>query len=1048
MCFTDAIKKVIVFISLTFFIAAFSFSQPSTYRFENITNEQGIADRLINAVTQDAQGFIWIASVDGLTRYDGYRAVVYRHQTNNAYSISDNEVYALCTDGNGILWVGTRNGLNRYNAQNDRFETFFHDSADHNSLAANEIFSLAKDTHGDIWIGTYNGGIDKLVKTVKGKGYKRSGYNFLHYRHNEKDSNSISNDQVFSVCFDKAGRAWAGTTLGVNIIDEHTKKISKLFSDPRNKNSISYNTVNKIVAASDGTVWLCGKNMLDNVSFVQDNTGMKISVKHFLPLPGIDPDKDDWAINDFMTDRNNNCWVATNDQGIFKFKKDKNGNIRFIENFTGNQPGFSLINKTAFSFYEDNAGVIWIGTAKGISKYIPSKARFNETGFLPGSISRNQFVDALLYDDKNRLWIGSDTDTLAVISNGTKYVLPLPSSANTFNQVNMFYQNKTGDIYIATFTHGLFIIPNGLKNIYDTRSWIHINISSGLSSNNVYAITEDKKGIIWLGTYKGLCSYDPQTKKISNVYVPPGGNVVSAFIIRALFTDEKNIVWCGTDDGLVLIKDNKVVQKFFSNDADSNSLSNNRITIIYGDHNKNIWIGTKSGLNLFDASKNSFKHFNQQNGLTDETIMSIREDNAGNLWMGTNNGLVRFNIAEKKFSKYTIEDGLCSNEFCANASCSNDKNGLFYFGTATGLVSFNPSHIVSNNFIPPVVITDVKILDQPLAALKDTALINTYRREKKLLLKYDQNFFSFEFAALSYNNSKANQFAYILEGVDRQWHQAGTQHFAGYTDIRPGHYIFKVKASNNDGVWNNTPLTVNVIISPPWWGTWWFYSLCFLLVCSIIYMIYRIRIQQILKVYRLRSSIAKDLHDDVGSALSSIALLSNISQQAKTKAKLEPEHIFSRIGDTSKRMIDLMDDIVWSVNPDNDRFSNMLVRMREYAAEMLESKNIDFSFHISKEIDELRIPMQMRKDYFLIFKEAINNLAKYSQCRNASISIKKENKIIVTVISDDGKGFDPQIINSGNGLKNMQQRATAIKAKLNIEARKEKGTTITLLMFT
>ena len=286
----------------------------------------------------------------------------------------------------------------------------------------------------------------------------------------------------------------------------------------------------------------------------------------------------------------------------------------------------------------------------------------------------------------------------------------------------------------------------------------------------------------------------------------------------------------------------------------------------------------------------------------------------------------------------------------------------------------------------------------------------------------------------------------LLKGVDRQWHRAGTQHFAGYTDIRPGHYVFEVKASNNDGVWNDKPVTIAVIITPPWWQTWWFYTLCFLVACGIMYVIYRIRIQQILKLYRLRSSIAKDLHDDVGSALSSIALLSNISQKAKTNAGLQPEEIFSRIGDTSKRMIDLMDDIVWSVNPDNDRFSNMLVRMREYAVEMLESKNIDFSFHIAEEIDELRIPMQMRKDYFLIFKEAINNLAKYSECSNAYISIKKENKNIVTVIIDNGKGFDLQIINSGNGLKNMQQRAASIKAKLNIETAEGKGTTITLMM--
>jgi signal transduction histidine kinase len=258
--------------------------------------------------------------------------------------------------------------------------------------------------------------------------------------------------------------------------------------------------------------------------------------------------------------------------------------------------------------------------------------------------------------------------------------------------------------------------------------------------------------------------------------------------------------------------------------------------------------------------------------------------------------------------------------------------------------------------------------------------------------------------------------------------------------------VFKVRGSNNDGIWNEQPVVIDVIITPPWWQTWWFFALCFVAACGIVYVVYRIRIQQVLKLYKLRSSIAKDLHDDVGSALSSIALLSNISQEAKAKARLEPEQIFSRIGDTSKRMIDLMDDIVWSVNPDNDRFSNMLVRMREYAVEMLESKDIDFNFRVPEEMDELRIPMQMRKDYFLIFKEAVNNLAKYSQCTKAEISIRKENKNIVTLISDNGKGFRLQDLNSGNGLKNMRQRATAIKAKIDIQSIEGHGTTISLYM--
>lgn len=1038
------IKRIILFSVVLFFIDNNCLTQ-SSYRFENIANEQGIADRVINAVTQDKQGFIWIASYDGLTKYDGYKALVYRHISNDPHSLSDNEVYALGTDGNGVLWIGTRNGLNRYDEQHDRFETFFHDSADENSLSANEIFSLARDKYGNIWIGTYSGGLDKLINTEMGKGYRGSGYIFEHCRHVKNDSSSISDNQVLSLCFDSAGNGWVGTEKGLNVMNSEKKSFRRFYADKPGANSISSNSVAKVVAAPDGAVWICGKNMLDKIVLPGNSSG-SISVKHMLPVLTENKNNFDWSVNDFMIDRDHNCWVATNEEGVFKIANIEDPLTCYKENYTNDASEYSLANTTAYSLYEDRSGIIWIGTAKGVSQYIPSNARFNQPGvFSPGSFL-NEPVTALLADHKNRLWTGGYSDTLNIIEHGSNSSVRLPFLKSNYSQVNNLFQTSVGDICIATFNAGLFIIPNSLENVHNTTKWLHINkANSPLSSNNIYSLVEDKNKCLWLGTYLGLNCYDLRTGELKNIYTSPQGSIVSAFITRILFVDDKNIVWAGTDDGLLLIKDHKVIRRFFSDDEDTSSLSNDRITVIYGDSRKNIWVGTKSGLNLFDPVKNNFKHIKPADDVVIETIMSIKEDVAGNLWIGTSSGLVKFNVVKNSFTKYTVEDGLCSNEFSANAASGDTRRNFLYFGTTSGIVSFNPTHIVSNNFIPPVVITGIKILDKPLASFTDTALINTYRREKKLLLKYNQNFFSFEFAALSYNNSKANQYRYILEGIDKQWRNSGTQYFAGYTDIRPGHYIFKVKASNNDGIWNNEPAIVKVIIMPPWWQTWWFYALCILTAVGFIYMIYRIRIQQVLKLYRLRSSIAKDLHDDVGSALSSIALLSNISEKARAKASLQPEEVFTRIGDTSKRMIDLMDDIVWSVNPDNDRFSNMLVRMREYAAEMLEPKDIELSFHTA-DMDELRIPMQMRKDYFLIYKEAINNLVKYAECDAAFISIKKENRTIITIIKDDGKGFDAAIIHSGNGLKNMQQRAAAIKSKLIIETMNGNGTTITLLM--
>ena len=496
------------------------------------------------------------------------------------------------------MWIGTRNGLSRYDAEYDRFENFLHDDNE-NSLGANEIFSLAKDGKGNLWIGTYNSGLDKLVKRAPGNGYKNSMYSFVHYRHDERNANTISSDQVFSICFDKGGNAWIATPHGLNRIDALGKKITRFYNSPGDENSISNSTVNKIFGADDGSIWLCGKGMLDQVIFYKNDEKEAISVKHYLSLLTRDQMTTRWAINDFMIDRGGSAWVATNDQGVFRFSPTEGNFARSLEQFMAGPSNFDLTSPTVFSFYEDNSGIVWIGTAKGVSKYLPSKTRFTELRLAANSSAARLYpVTAVWSDHMRGVWIGGGGDTLYAAIGAANYPIPLPSTGNHFNQVNAIYQSTVGDIYVATFTAGLFCIPHTTENVFDRSKWIHVEQSSSPLANNIYAITEDKNGIIWLGTYTGVSRFDPSTGKIDNVFVSPRGNVVSQYIIRAVYADEENILWCGTDEGVVLIKGNKPVKAFTSSDNDTTSLTNNRITTIYGTREKKIWIGTKAGLNL------------------------------------------------------------------------------------------------------------------------------------------------------------------------------------------------------------------------------------------------------------------------------------------------------------------------------------------------------------------------------------------------------------------------------------------------------------------
>lgn len=1009
------------------------FGQQTTNNFEKLNADYNSPSRNVNVIVQDAAGYIWFGSDEGLSRFDGYNCISYKHENGNPHSLSDNAVFAVCIDGVGSLWIGTSNGLNRFDAVNNNFEVFLHDENNYNSISENNIMSLAKDTSGTLWIGTYGGGIDKVVLS-------KQGYHFAHYRHSEKENTSISSNQIFSIAFDKNDNLWAGTSNGLNLLPHNTKSAIKFFNDPLNPQTIADSRVNRIFTANDGTIWISGYNMLDKIIF--NPLTFSLSVQHILPMLSL---HEEWVINDFLIDSKNNCWAATNNQGLVRFTDEKNG-ISNKKLFTWNpQNPFGLPSSNSYSVFEDLSGVIYTGTSKGIAKYIPSKDNFDAWAYLQTPLPKMNFIISIATDNNNNLWLAPDNDSLIILHKNalTNY----PSDHASFDsykmeaQINIMHSCVNGDMFVGTMQHGFYIAPSTKK--YNINNWQQISTKRYplLPSDYILSVTEDKSGLLWIGTYKGLCSFNKKTNTLTPVYSLISDQVEGPYIIRAITVGNEDDLWCGTDDGIRVFKNNKQTAAYTDGNKSNMHLSNRNVTCLFKDRNSNIWVGTMDGLTLFEYKKKSSIIFKTKNGLPDDGIRSIVEDAQGNIWIATNHGLGKYIPSANKFISYTTKDGLIADQFITKSACLT-SDGLLHFGTNNGLVSFNPKLIKPNSYIPPVQITQVNIMNKNIEEINDTLLLKTFRQKKILQLAYNQNFFSFEFAALNYLNSENNQYAYQLTGIDKDWVFSGTHHIATYTNINPGHYIFKIKGCNNDGIWNDTPTTIEINIAPPWWRTWWFYTLCILTCCFLLWIIYRVRIHHLLTLYKLRSSIAKDLHDDVGSALSSIAMLSKLAQDGKIKAALKPEEIYTRIGNTSKRMVDLMDDIVWSVNPNNDRFSNMLVRMREYAAEMLEPININYTFNISDSVEVLRIPMQMRKDYFLIFKEAINNLTKYALCSEALISIEKQHHSIVTTIKDNGIGFDASIITSGNGLQNMKARALALKGNIEFITSVGKGTEV------
>lgn len=438
-------------------------------------------------------------------------------------------------------------------------------------------------------------------------------------------------------------------------------------------------------------------------------------------------------------------------------------------------------------------------------------------------------------------------------------------------------------------------------------------------------------------------------------------------------------------------------------------LSGELVRSIMEDHAGRIWVGTEGGglCRLDDETMGHFTVFREAQGLPEDVAYGVLEDEQHRLWVSSNKGLSCLSPATGKVYTFDSRDGLGQDEFNALAY-HRGRSGTLYFGGVNGLVLFRSAAVRTNPVAPPVIFTGLRKLGQ-LVAL-DTNI--TERRA--IWLSPDDHAFSLEFAALNFVQPDKNRYAYRLDGFDQGWVQAGTKHEATYTNLAPGTYTFRVRAANNAGVWNSTGAALRVIVETAWYQTWWFRVLALLAVGAVLYSIYQVRVRQLLALERVRNGIARDLHDDIGSTLSSISLLAQVARTHYHSP--HPERaaaLLEQIGNNSQHMLDAVGDIVWTINPMHDSLADIVTRMRAFASDVLEACDIDFVFRVDPNLPNWKVPMQVRRDLFLLFKEAVNNLVKYARCRNVTIELHREQAALLLTVQDDGVGFNPHCIVPG-----------------------------------
>ncbi|HYV95608.1 MAG TPA: triple tyrosine motif-containing protein, partial [Chitinophagales bacterium] len=561
---------------------------------------------------------------------------------------------------------------------------------------------------------------------------------------------------------------------------------------------------------------------------------------------------------------------------------------------------------------------------------------------------------------------------------------------------------------------------------------------------------DDSKHRRWIGYAEKLYCYDYATKSGVEYTLPVtmrGGEEKSEFQ-QQILEDHSGIIWIATRAGLFRFDEDKHSWKQFTNvEGDRTSLSTDIVFSLCLDPRqpeKYLWVGADGGgLNRMDITTGKFISYTTHDGLPNNVVYGVLDDDEGNLWLSTNMGLSCFDPEKKTFKNYEEKDGLQSNEFNHRAYCKT-PNGWLFFGGVNGFNYFNPKEIRDNTFTPQVLITDVRIRNKPVSFTeKNSPLSLPVYLTKHITLPYSENMISFDFASMDFSRPGKNFFQYKLEGFDRDWIQSGPNHSATYTNLDPGTYTFLLKGSNSDGIWNEKATSMLLTILPPWYMTWWFRVAVLLAVAGALYAFYRYRLAQALKVQGVRNRIAQDLHDEIGANLSSISIFSQVAKETDRQSP-ELDSWLRKISDYTQSSLDAINDIVWMINSGNDRFENIISRMRIIAAELFEARNCDLQMNFDESLSEVKLGMEERKNFYLIYKEAINNIAKYANCKTVKIELKWEQPVVHLLISDDGEGFDAGTVEHGNGLLNMQKRAEILKGKFSIHSIPGKGTSVEL----
>lgn len=1021
----------------------------------------------IQDVLQDKDGFLWIATSDGLGKFDGHQLIDYRHLPYDTNSLSHNYITRLNEDREGNILIGTRRGLSVYLKAEDRFKRLGRTTEALNAGTSDIVLDVMQDRRGWYWFGTYQG-------LYRRKGLHAPVEQILP---NKELIEQLPHKTVWRIHEDAKGRLWIGSGMGLIIADSSARSFSIITHEQADQHGFRALQAWDFSELTDGTLFIGSENGV----FRAEEQDSNFYFQHVYADA-----MSERFVNYMYNDGDSILWVGSHRQGLNEIDL-QTGQVRIYQHQV--QDNSSLANNNVTSILRDRNGLLWVGSAGFLqfsSRRLNNFKSITTSGEAGRSLS-NDIVKSTLVDRSGTLWVGTYSGLNRISSSGDDtsdyqiehYTAAAQQSKFRISHNNIFgmQEDSRGFLWVASFRGLNYIDLNAPREQQRFQFFTDLD---GLPHYYIYDLREIRPGQYWVATYGKLARmyFNPEAPEETSFdwfshNEPREGNIVNSTV----YTMEKDRFgrwWFATFDGLSQHRQQDG-RDFFDNyqhlEEDTTSLSDNSIRCLFLDSKDRFWVGTRTGLNLVVQEKAtdraSFRHFGMREGFPNDVIQFIEEDNNGMLWVGTFAGLVVFDpdaaIAGETAVRrvYTTADGLNASSMVFRSSFKG-SSGQIYCGSAAGLNYFHPAHLLSADIPGQVTLTRLKVNESIIrpSGASDAILSGPVQAQERISLSHWQNQLELSFSVMDFYAPENHQYAYRLLGFHDNWLGGKGVFQAQYTRLPPGQYRFQVKAATSQGLWTEQIRELTIIIRPPWWKTTLAYVIYGLWIALASWWLaqgyIRRKTQALAQQFaienarqeeriRLRQKNAADFHDELGHRLTKISLFLEL---AKRNIR-QPQELFAHFQKIKQHVDGLssgMRDLIWALDPSKDNLLQAMMRLRDFGDQLFDATPTQFKVKgLDLELEGIQLQPNVRQQLLLLFKEAMHNCLKYAEATETQLQIEMGEQDFTVTFQDNGRGFTRnEKPKSGYGLRNMQDRAEKLGGQLRIETAPASGTKIQL----